>query len=67
MTVAEVRLWGTRIGAVSMAVGSRVAVFQYEPDFLNSAIEVSPLTMGLRVEPYAFPTLNPDSFHGLPG
>ncbi|HEX5853514.1 MAG TPA: type II toxin-antitoxin system HipA family toxin [Solirubrobacteraceae bacterium] len=67
MTVAEVKLWGTSIGAVSMADGSRVAAFQYEPDFLNSGIEVSPVTMRLRVEPYAFPALNPDSFHGLPG
>jgi serine/threonine-protein kinase HipA len=45
----------------------RVAAFQYDQDFLDSGIEVSPLVMPLRVEPYTFPALNPESFHGLPG
>jgi serine/threonine-protein kinase HipA len=66
-TVAAVRLWGTRIGAVSMPEDSRVAAFQYDQDFLSSGIEVSPLAMPLRVAPYTFPALNPESFHGLPG
>jgi serine/threonine-protein kinase HipA len=44
-----------------------VATFQYDRDFLRSGIEVSPLTMPLRVEPYTFPALNPESFRGLPG
>ena len=66
MTLAEVRLWGTTIGAVSME-GGRAASFQYDPRFLGSDIEVSPLRMPLRSEPYAFPTLNRDSFQGLPG
>jgi serine/threonine-protein kinase HipA len=65
-TLAEVRLWGTTIGAVSMDA-PRAAVFQYDPAFLASAIEVSPLRMPLRAEPYQFPALDPDSFHGLPG
>ena len=65
-TLAEVRLWGTRLGAVSMD-GGRPAVFQYDPAFLPSGIEVSPLRMPLRAAPYEFPALNPDSFHGLPG
>src|SRR5665213_1448903 len=47
--------------------GGRPAVFQYDPGFLPSGIEVSPLRMPLRAAPYEFPTLNPDSFHGLPG
>jgi len=66
-TVAAVRLWGTRIGAVSMPDDSRVAAFQYDQDYLLSGIEVSPLVMPLRVEPYTFGALNPESFHGLPG
>jgi serine/threonine-protein kinase HipA len=65
-TLARVRLWGTTIGVVSMEAG-RPAVFQYDPAFLASGIEVSPLRMPLRADPYEFPTLNPDSFHGLPG
>ena len=46
---------------------SRVAAFQYDQDFLRSGIEASPLVMPLRIEPYTFPALNPESFHGLPG
>jgi serine/threonine-protein kinase HipA len=50
-----------------MPDGHRVAVFQYDPDFLPSGVEVSPLVMPLRLAPYTFPALNPESFHGLPG
>jgi serine/threonine-protein kinase HipA len=66
-TLAAVRLWGTRIGAVSMPDDGRVASFQYDLDFLASGIEPAPLTMPLRSEPYTFPGLSHESFHGLPG
>jgi serine/threonine-protein kinase HipA len=66
-TYAEVILWGTRIGAVALGDEEVVASFQYDPDFLGSGIEVAPLTMPLRQEPYSFPGLDPESFHGLPG
>lgn len=66
-TLAAVRLWGTRIGAVSMPEDSRVAVFQYDPAFLGSGIEVSPFVMPLRAGPFTFGALSPESFHGLPG
>jgi serine/threonine-protein kinase HipA len=66
-TDAAVRLWGTQIGAVSLQDDRRGAIFQYHPGFLSSGIEIAPLTMPLAPQPYAFPGLNPDSFHGLPG
>jgi serine/threonine-protein kinase HipA len=66
-TLAAVTLWGTRIGAVSIPDGGQVASFQYDRAFLASAIQVSPLTMPLRQAPYTFPTLNPETFRGLPG
>ncbi len=66
-TLAAVRLWGTSIGAVSMPDDGRVAAFQYERELLDSGIEVAPLTMPLRSEPYTFAALSPESFHGLPG
>jgi serine/threonine-protein kinase HipA len=65
-SLAQVALWGSTIGAVSMDAG-RAAVFQYDPAFLASGIELSPLRMPLRAEAYEFPALNPDSFHALPG
>ena len=66
-TLAAVRLWGTRIGAVSMPEDSRVVVFQYDPTFLGSGIEVSPFVLPLRPGPFTFGALNPESFKGLPG
>jgi serine/threonine-protein kinase HipA len=65
--VAEVRLWGRTIGAVSLEEGARVSAFQYEPAFLASGIEISPLTMPLSPRVYQFPSLPEVSFHGLPG
>ncbi len=65
--IAEVRLWGRRIGAVSMESGSEVAFFQYDPAFAASGIQVAPLVMPLAEQVYSFPALARDSFHGLPG
>jgi serine/threonine-protein kinase HipA len=65
-----VRLWGRTIGAASLEEGARAAIFQYDPRFARSGIQVSPLTMPLRPEPYSFPELSFDSypaFKGLPG
>jgi len=66
-TVAEVRLWGRAIGAVSLEEGSRFSAFQYEPAFLASGIELAPITMPLSRRIYQFPSLPEVSFHGLPG
>ena len=67
MTLAEVRLWGRTIGAVSLADGSRFAAFQYDPAFARSGIEVSPITMPLSERVHVFSELPPKTFHGLPG
>ena len=66
-TVAEVRLWGRTIGAVSLEEGARIAAFQYDPAFLGSGIELSPITMPPSRRVYQFPSLPQVSFHGLPG
>jgi serine/threonine-protein kinase HipA len=67
VTTAEVTLWGTRIGAVTLPDGDRFASFEYDPDFVRSGIELSPLMMPLGGQIYRFPALPFDSFHGLPG
>jgi serine/threonine-protein kinase HipA len=66
-TVAEVRLWGRTIGAVSLEEGARISAFQYDPAFLASGIELAPITMPSSRRIYQFPTLPEVSFHGLPG
>lgn len=65
--IAEVRLWGRTIGAVSMDEGRDHAAFQFTPEFAASGIEVSPLTMPLGTQVYEFPELPRPAFHGLPG
>ncbi|MEA3413797.1 MAG: type II toxin-antitoxin system HipA family toxin [Pseudomonadota bacterium] len=65
--VAEVRLWGRTIGAVSLGDDNDVAVFEYESAFARSGIEIAPLAMPLSRRVYTFPELSPKTFHGLPG
>jgi len=67
MTDANVMLWGRRIGAVSWLNESSIGVFQYTPEFVDSNIQVAPLTMPLREAPYEFPELARATFNGLPG
>ena len=64
---AEIHLWGRMIGAVSLDEGAPTAVFQYTPAFARSSIQLAPLMMPLRPEPFAFPALSHESFKGLPG
>src|SRR6266850_5242271 len=66
-TVAEVRLWGRSIGAVSLEDGARIAAFQYDPAFVASGIQLSPVVMPLSSQTYQFPELPQVAFHGLPG
>jgi serine/threonine-protein kinase HipA len=67
LTVAAVTLWGSRIAAVSIDPGARYATFQYDPAFVRSGIQIAPIRMPLRGEPYRFPGLPRDAFRGLPG
>ena len=67
MSLAEVKLWGRTIGAVSLEDGGRFAAFEYDPAFARSGIEISPITMPLSGRVYVFPDLPPVTFHGLAG
>jgi serine/threonine-protein kinase HipA len=67
LTVAAVTLWGSRIAAVSIDAGARYAAFQYDPSFVRSGIEIAPVQMPLRAQPYRSPGLPEDAFNGLPG
>lgn len=67
MTLAEVRLWGRRIAAVSIDGVNQHASFEYDPAFRSSGIEISPIAMPLSDRVYSFPELPLGTFHGLPG
>ncbi len=66
-TYAEVKLWGRTIGAVALEDNRNLAVFEYDPDFARSGIEIAPLTMPLAERVYSFPSLPAKTFYGLPG
>ena len=65
--VVEIWLWGSRIGAAVLADNTNFASFQYDETFLNSGIQIAPLTMPLNRKVYNFPELALNTFHGLPG
>ena len=67
INTAEVILWGTRIGYVHQDEGSPYVSFEYDRDFIDSGIEVSPIKMKLSKLVYEFPDLSGDAFHGAPG
>ncbi len=67
MIVAEVKLWKTRIGAVSIDEDSSFCTFKYDPQFIKSGMNVSPIMMPLSEITYQFRTLSLESFKGLPG
>ena len=62
-----VSLWGRSVGTIVPSPRPGVFAFRFDPAFLSSGIEIAPLTMPLRREPYAFPDLpSSDAFGGLP-
>ena len=64
---AEIFLWGTRIGIIHQDPGVSYAAFEYDSDFVNSGIEVSPLRMPLGKNIFEFPGLAGEPFYGMPG
>ena len=67
MTTASVVLWGRDIAAVTWDETRDIGVFQYQPEFVNSGIQVAPLTMRLAEGIFEFPSLAKATFKGLPG
>ncbi len=67
MTLAEIHLYETLIGAVAWDASREIGIFEYDPAFLRSGIEVSPITLPLRAGRFSFPELPRETFKGLPG
>lgn len=45
--VVLVKLWGMPVGYLSWDKKSGIAVFEYEPEFLNKGLDIAPLTMSI--------------------
>lgn len=67
MTPAEVKLWGATIGYVVWDADRECAIFEYHPRFKQTGIQLAPVHMPLGDEIFAFPSINQDTFKGLPG
>ena len=69
---ALISLWGKTLGAVSWLPDRQLAVFEYDPDFLRSGLEPSPIHINAAQAAgsgaiFSFPALNRDTYRGLPG
>ncbi len=64
--LADVLYQEQKVGVIFWDAPRRVAVFEYTPEFIASGLELAPLQMPLRNQPYQFPRLH-DSYAGLPG
>lgn len=75
ITTAFIKLWGKTVGAVAWDENTGFARFEYEPRFIQTGWDLSPIHMplssGNRI--YSFPELRtsrpnePNAFKGLPG
>ncbi|MEQ1874984.1 MAG: HipA N-terminal domain-containing protein, partial [Ilumatobacteraceae bacterium] len=68
VAVVEVNCWGERVGAVALDERSGFYVFEYEPAWAQSMIELAPTAMPARspTRTFLFPTLPTTTFHRLP-
>jgi serine/threonine-protein kinase HipA len=66
--VIEVRIWGTKMGAVALDPALGVYAFAYDPKWKRKGIEAAPLTMPLpdTRDVFVFPALPKETYLGLP-
>jgi len=72
VNTAQVRLWDEDVGAVTWLAERGYGLFEYEPSFLRKNLDISPLHMGIAAARqgdrlFSFPTLNRETYLGLPG
>ncbi len=64
--VVEVWIWGEFVGAVALNPNTGYYAFEYDAEWLRRNIELAPLQMPNRREPYSFLDLGVETFHKLP-
>jgi len=65
--MARVRLWGADVGAVVWDPASGTGSFEYFDSFIRAGVDLAPFHMPRRPGVWRFPSLNRDTFSGLPG
>jgi len=64
--LAEVRLWGNLVGALAYDPVTKISTFEYGKEWVSKGCEIAPLRMPLSSKKYQFPSLNPETYKGLP-
>ncbi len=64
--LAEVRLWGERVGALAYEPETKISTFEYAPLWLKHGVEIAPLRMPNSPQKYQFPGLNSKTYKRLP-
>jgi len=69
---AEVRIWNMLVGAVSWDTENRFAVFEFDPDFIEKGLDLSPIIMPIQKarrasRRFEFRRLPYETYKGLPG
>jgi len=72
--IAEIKLWGKLVGALSYDPSTQLTTFEYSADWIKQRVEIAPLNMPLPFQGaaqagsriYQFPHLSTDTYHGLP-
>ncbi len=65
--VVRVKYKAHDVGAVSFNTETGIGSFEFEPRFIKTGIELSPIKMPLSRKIYSFPEADPVAFKGLPG
>lgn len=63
----NVKMWNKVIGYLHQKDKNAPISFVYEPSFVRSGIEISPVFMPLSARPYSFQNLNEETYKGLAG
>jgi serine/threonine-protein kinase HipA len=64
----EVRCWGARVGAIALDPSSGFYVFEYDPKWSATGVQLAPTTMPLggALRSFVFPNLAPRTYYRLP-
>ena len=62
----EVSLWNRHVGTIVPAPERDCYAFKFDWEFVRSGVEMAPLMMPLRDEPYVFADLPRNEYNGLP-
>lgn len=65
--VARVEMWGQTVGALAYQPESGLCAFEFDPSWIRTGIEISPIRLPLSSRIYQFPALPRPTYRGLPG